>query len=237
MYRKIIYDRYLTTDGFNNFYEIEKQFNAPFYLDSNIKVILPKNKDVKILDIGCGVGRFLKYLQENGYKNIYGVEIGKEQNQFLKDKGFDIYQFDIIEFLKNTKEKFNFVSMFDVLEHFTKEEIVELLPLLKNILNDNGILVIRVPNGEAMFKGGIMYGDFTHETFFTARSMKQIFNIFGFSKINIYPIYPNKHSLKSSIRYYGYKFFEFIYKIGLIFERGGVNDFISTQNILGVIKK
>jgi hypothetical protein len=96
--------------------------------------------------------------------------------------------------------------MFDVLEHFTKEEIVELLPLLKNILKEDGIFVVRVPNGEAMLTGGIMYGDFTHETFFTSKSLKQIFNIFDFSQTKVFPVYPIKHGLKSTIRYYGFKF-------------------------------
>jgi len=221
MYRKKIYKRYLTYDGFKDFDEIEKQFNTPFYLNESVKNVLPQNKDVKILDIGCGFGRFLKYLKDNGYENIYGVEIGEEQNQFLKDKGFTIYQADVIEFLKTTKEKFDFITMFDVLEHFKKEEIVELLALLRDILNDNGTLVVRVPNGEAMYKGSIMYGDFTHEIFFTVKSLKQIFNIFNFSKTEVFPEYPIKHGLKSTIRHYGYRFYEFIYKMGLLFEQGG----------------
>jgi SAM-dependent methyltransferase len=237
MCREEIYKRYLTSDGFNNFDEIEKQYNTSFYLDKNIKNVLPLDKNAKILDLGCGFGRYLKYIQELGYTDIQGVEIGDEQNEFLKNKGFNITQQDIFEFLKNIKDKYDFVTMFDVLEHFTKEEIVELLPLLKNILNDNGILIVRVPNGEAIFKGGIMYGDFTHETFFTAKSLKQIFNIFNFSNIQVFPSYPYKHGLKSTIRYYGYKVCELIYKIGLIFEMGGVNNFISTQNIIGVIRK
>ncbi len=236
MYRKKIYKKYLSTDGLSE-EKIKKLYNSTFYLDENIKANLPQNKEARILDLGCGFGRFLKYLKDNGYKNVYGVEIGKEQNQFLKDKGFNIIQSDILEYLKNTNEKFDFITLFDILEHFTKSEIVELLPLLKNILNDNGVLIVRVPNGEAMFKGGIMYGDFTHETFFTAKSLKQIFNLFGFSKVDVYPTYPIKHGLKSAIRYYGYKFYEIIYKVGLIFEMGGVNQFISTQNIIGVIKK
>ena len=236
-YRERIYERYLTSDGFKNFDEIEKQYNSAFYVDENTENALPINKKAKILDMGCGFGRFLKYLKDSGYTNVQGVEIGEEQNQFLKSKGYTIYQKDIFDFLKTTDEKYDFVSMFDVLEHFTKEEIVELLPLLKDILNDNGRLLIRVPNGEAMYKGGIMYGDFTHETFFTSKSLKQIFNIFEFNNTQVFPVYPIRHGLKSSIRYYGYKFYELIYKMGIVFEMGGAKSFVSTQNILVVVKK
>jgi len=237
MYRKKIYERYLTSDDFSDFEEIEKQFNSKYYPDTNMIGALPKNKDIKILDIGCGFGMYLKYIKNLGYKNLKGVEIGDEQNTFLKDKGFDIIKSDIFEFLRNTNEKFDFVSMFDVLEHFTKIEIVELLLLLKSILNDNGVLVVRVPNGEAMLKGSIMYGDFTHETFFTSKSLKQIFSISNFSDTKIFPVYPIKHGIKSIIRYYGYKCYELIYKVGIVLETGTAKNFVSTQNILGVFKK
>jgi len=237
MYRKKIYERYLTSDDFNNFDEIVNRFNSAYYIDHNIKNNLPKDKNAKILDMGCGFGMFLKHIKSLGYTNIKGVEIGDEQNKFLKNKGFYIIQSDIFEFLKTTDEKFDFVTMFDVLEHFTKEEIVEILPLIKNILNENGKFVFRVPNGEAMLKGSIMYSDFTHETFFTARSLKQIFNIFDFSDTKIYPVYPIKHGIQSTIRYYAYRFYELIYKIGIVFETGGAKNFVSTQNILGVISK
>ena len=237
MYRKKIYERYLTSDNFRDFNDIEKQFNSISYIDQNIIDTLPNDKESRILDMGCGFGGWLKFLKENGYENITGVEVGAEQNQFLKDKGFNVIKSDMVEFLKVTNNKYDVVTMFDVLEHFKKDEIVELIPLLKNIIEDDGGLIIRVPNGEAIFKGSIMYGDFTHETFFTSRSLKQVFNIFGFSDITTYPVYPIKHGLKSTIRYYGYRFYEFIYKVGIIFETGGVNNFISTQNILGIIKK
>jgi SAM-dependent methyltransferase len=217
MYRKKIYERYLISDGFSDFDAIEKQFNSPFYVDENTKHSLPKNKNAKILDIGCGFGRFLKYLKDNGYENIQGIEIGEEQNKFLKNKGYQIIQQDIVKYLKTTNEKFDFISLFDVLEHFTKVEIVELLPLLKNRLEDDGILLIRVPDGEAMYKGGIMYGDFTHEIFFTLKSIKQLFNIFDFNKTDVFLVYPIKHGLKSIIRYYGYRFYELIYKLGIVF--------------------
>ncbi len=237
MYRKKIYERYLTSDDFTDFNEIEKQFNAIYYPDEDVIKRLPKNKNNKILDMGCGYGRYLKHIKSLGYENIKGVEIGDEQNRFLKDKGFEVIQSDIFEFLKSTDEKFDFVSMFDVMEHFNKNEIVELIPLLKNVLNDDGILVIRVPNGEAMLGGSIMYGDFTHETFFTARSIKQLFNVFDFSHTDVFPLYPIRHGLKSKIRYCGYKFYELIYKIGIIFEAGETKNFVSTRNILAIIKK
>ncbi len=236
MYRGI-YKKYLTLDGFKDFEEVEIQFNDKYYLDKNIWNILPKDKSSNILDIGCGFGMYMKHMKSLGFDNIKGVEIGEEQNQFLRGKGFDVLQVDIFDYIKATDLCGAVFNGCDVLEHFTKREIMALLPLMKNILSEKGVLIIRVPNGEAMFNGSIMYGDFTHEVFFTTRSIKQIFNMFDFSSVNVLPVYPVKHGVKSIIRYYGYKFYELIYKIGIIFECGTAKNYNSTRNILGIIKK
>jgi hypothetical protein len=50
MYRKKIYERYLTSEGFSDFDAIEKQFNSPFYVDENTIHSLSKNKNAKILE-------------------------------------------------------------------------------------------------------------------------------------------------------------------------------------------
>ena len=99
---------------------------------------LPKNRNAKILDLGCGYGTFLNALRSLGYKNLYGVEIGKEQSEFLKDKGFKIYQLDILDFLKTSNQTFDCITLFDVLEHFKKDEIVAMIPLLKSRLAGGG---------------------------------------------------------------------------------------------------
>lgn len=36
------------------------------------------NKNSRILDIGCGRGRLLKYLKEHGFNNLYGIDISKK---------------------------------------------------------------------------------------------------------------------------------------------------------------
>jgi 2-polyprenyl-3-methyl-5-hydroxy-6-metoxy-1,4-benzoquinol methylase len=237
MYRKKIYEKYLTSDNYENFDEITKQFETEMHVDSNIIKALPRDKKSKIIDIGCGFGRWLRYLQKNGYENITGVDVGEEQNRFLNQKKITVIKSDIINYLKTTKDRFDVATCFDVLEHFNKNEILELLPLVKNILRNEGVLIIRVPNGEAMFKGGIMYGDFTHETFFTQRSLKQVLSITGFSEVKTYPLRPIKHGLKSTIRHYGFCCYEIIYRVGILFETGSAVNYIATQNFLAVIKK
>ena len=198
---------------------------------------LPKNRNAKILDLGCGYGTFLNALRSLGYKNLYGVEIGKEQSEFLKDKGFKIYQLDILDFLKTSNQTFDCITLFDVLEHFKKDEIVAMIPLLKSRLAGGGVIIVRGPNGEAIFKGSIMYSDFTHETFFTKRSLIQLFKTFGFNDVNVYPIYNFGVTWKAKLAKLIYLSYVNFYKLLLRIDNGeSLVYFVPTQNILGVVR-
>ena len=237
MYRKIMYERYLSSVNITML-ELEENFNRDMVLQKEIENTIPKDKNANILDLGCGYGSFLHTLQKREYKNLFGVEIGEEENRFLNSKGLHVSKLCILEFLKSDIKTYELITLFYVLEHFKKDEIVEILPLLKNRLNDNGKLIVRLPNGEAIFKGSIMYGDFTHETYLTKRSMIQLFHTFGFSSVKIYPTYTFGKTWKAKIAKLIYMSYVKFYKILLKIDNGAsVEHFIPTQNILGVINK
>ena len=237
MYRKIMYERYLSSVNVT-MPELEGNFNTDIVLQKEIENTIPKDKNANILDLGSGYGSFLHTLQKREYKNLFGVEIGEEENRFLNSKGLHVSKLDILEFLKSDIKTYELITLFYVLEHFKKDEIVEILPLLKNRLNDNGKLIVRLPNGEAIFKGSIMYGDFTHETYLTKRSMIQLFHTFGFSSVKIYPTYTFGKTWKAKIAKLIYMSYVKFYKILLRIDNGAsAEHFVPTQNILGVINK
>jgi len=237
MYRKIMYEKYLSSVNVTQD-ELEQNFNRDVYLQPEIENVIPKDKDANILDLGCGYGSFLHTLQKRDYKNLHGVEIGEEQNRFLNSKGLNVSQLDIFEFLKTDTKSYDLITLFDVLEHFKKDEIVELLPLLRDRLSSRGVLIVRLPNGEAIFKGSIMYGDFTHETYLTKRSMMQLFKTFGFSSVDVYPTYSFGKTFKAKIAKFIYMSYVKFYKTLLLIDNGAsVEYFVPTQNILGVMKK
>jgi len=237
MYRKILYERYLSSVNTTK-EQIVANFNAKERLQSEIVSALPLQKDARIVDVGCGCGAFLNVLSGMGYKNISGIEIGKEQCDFLADKGFNIHSIDIIDFFENNKERFDLICMLDVLEHFNKDEIVTLIPLLRASLKQGGTIVLRVPNGEAIFKGSIMYGDFTHETFFTKRSLTQIFATYGFGNIEVFPALEFNNSIKGVLKRALYNSYARMYKFFLSLENPeSVRTFLPSQNIIGVIKR
>lgn len=93
-----------------------------------------------LLDIGCGEGLFMVEAQREGFV-CHGLEPSKKHipNKELKLKIFN-------GFLKKFKPKIKYdvITMLDSLEH-TKDPLGELRAIRK-IINEQGILMIRVPN-------------------------------------------------------------------------------------------
>jgi len=123
--------------------EYYKNYKIPFYLQKR----LPSNKEARILDFGCGFGQILKELRRLGYKNIFGADVDKEAIRFCKSQGFSVIDIsDLNKFVHNYKSYFDMIIMSHVVEHIPKDEIISTLRKLKQVLKDEGIIFIMVPN-------------------------------------------------------------------------------------------
>ncbi len=97
------------------------------------------------LDIGFGDGALLFTAQEYGF-NCIGTDLREENVKIIKNLGIEAYS----ENIENIKfnEKISVVSMMDVLEHVPYPK--KMLSVVSNILEENGIIVISMPNIESM---------------------------------------------------------------------------------------
>lgn len=238
-YREKIYKKYRSVHtihlyGEENINDIKKRFSAWEYY---FLKFLPLDKNVKILDLGCGNGGFVYWLQSIGYINASGVDISEEQVEKAKKLKIDnVFQGNVFNFLTDKKNEYDIIFARDLLEHFDKEEILNLLELIYKSLKNEGILIIQTPNAEGPFAGKYRYADFTHEISFTQSSIRQICLSIGFKNVDVYSQSPVIHGLKSFIRFILWKFIEFCLRIYLLSEtgqRGGV----LTQNLIAVVKK
>jgi len=149
--------------------------------------LLPQDKNVRILDVGCGWGQFLYLLRQKGYNNIEGIDLGHNQIEITKKLGIKAEQIsDLYEYLSNRKESWDIIIASQAIEHFPKNKMLLYLEGLRSALKKNGKIIIGTPN-MALMSGAIQrYTDFTHETGLTERSLEQILHVSGFSNIEIY---------------------------------------------------
>ncbi len=133
------------------------------------------------LEIGIGRGEFLSTLSEKKNLKLFGNEPDKLNcdNIVRKIKKIKVYnsQFEETKF----QEKFDFIFMSHVLEHFI--DIQKIVLKLKTILNDNSYLFIEVPNNinKTMFNES--YKNHPHTIEFSEKSLKLLFEKNGFKII------------------------------------------------------
>ena len=162
--------------------------------------LLPIDRKAAILDIGCGCGEFIYFLQREGFQNARGVDL--DSRQVLQGQSLGVRNLEAghaEDVLQRSVESFDSIVAIDVLEHIPKAKIIEVLGLIRQALRVGGKLICQVPNLAAFYQP-LFYMDFTHETPFTGSSLKQALQMAGFSNIHVYPAGPLTHGLKSSLR-------------------------------------
>lgn len=200
----------------------------------------PSDRDARILDIGCGHGALIYFAREGGYRNVRGVDGSLEQIAAAQNLGIEgIEQKDIFDALKlQDNDSLDMAIVFDVIEHFTRDELIPLVDELRRVLKPGGRLLVHVPNGEALFSGRMRYWDITHEMAFTRTSLGQLFLASGFSSVDCFEDEPAVHGLKSAARWMLWKIFRLLLRLYIAAETGdGSREHIFSQNLLAVIIK
>jgi SAM-dependent methyltransferase len=203
----------------------------------DIRPVLPEPHSGPVVDIGCGQGELVRLLLSDGYKAM-GIDASPEQVAIARAVGLScIQEGDYREMLANTGGRFAAIVATDLLEHLTKPEVLEPLDLVKAALMAGGVFIARVPNAGSPFGGHIRYGDFTHESSYTARSVRQIMAAVGFGSVKILPCPPIAHGLVSAARVALWKPISALYRIALAVETGDLRGQIVTQNMTFIVCK
>lgn len=158
---------------------LQHQFHTPRY----VIPYLPKNKDAFILDIGCGVGNFVgDCVVTHGRINVKGIDISDDAVNYARSINLPVEKIEsIASFAKASAEKYDFILMSHVLEHLDKKTIVDTLRIIKDeLLQDDGVLFIAVPNAQSSTHAYWAYEDFTHTLLFTTGSLMYVMKSSGF---------------------------------------------------------
>lgn len=187
-----------------------------------IRQHLPPDRSVRILDLGCGHGAFVHFLREAGYQTVVGIDDSAQQVELaakLRIPG--IRRGDLMDELSAmSPQSQDVVIAYDVIEHFEKSEIVQLVQAVYRVLSREGRWIIHTCNGESPFGGASRYGDFTHEVGFTRNSIHQLLSAFGFRSVRCYEDQPAVHGLKSATRWTLWKILRSIMRMYCAVETG-----------------
>jgi len=111
--------------------------------DAIIKLVSQKNKNSKILDIGCAGGALLLDLKELGFTNLTGLDVSENAIAVSKKRGLhNVYLMDGSD-PSFEKETFDIIISSDSLEHMSDDK-----KALKNwyqLLKSHGELIVFVP--------------------------------------------------------------------------------------------
>lgn len=195
---------------------------------------LPKYKEARILDLGCGDGAFVHYLQRQGYSQAEGIDLSHEQIAEGQNIGIkNIQVADAFNYLQTISKPFDMIVARDLIEHFTRQEAFDLITLIQRCLSKDGRFMMQVPNGQGLYYTSIFYGDYTHEMAYTTTSVRQLFLNTGFREIHCYPTGPVPHSWKGKIRTFLWRWKVMTLRFWKMVETGNP-DGIFTSNLIAV---
>lgn len=190
----------------------EQYFSERDSLDPNIAqslaIFLKDNAIERVLDVGCGTGRFVRFLNDNGSSAI-GCDVYKEaliaarkinkKNTIIKASASKL------PFKKNS---FDMLTAVSLIEHLTKKESKAFILEAKRVLKPRGFIFIVTPNFASPWrfiqgKKWFGYSDPTHINFFTPLSLASLLKEYGFYK----PKFWFKTNDKTSRKFINYLLF------------------------------
>ena len=120
----------------------------------------------KVLDIGCGIGRNLRYLNR---PDALGVDHNEASVEFTKQLGFQaVSSYEFEKMLPALRETFDSILISHVIEHMSPENALNLLTAYLPALKKGGRVILICPQQRG-YKS-----DETHETYFGRAMLEEL---------------------------------------------------------------
>jgi cyclopropane fatty-acyl-phospholipid synthase-like methyltransferase len=128
-----------------------------------------------VLELGCGVGLFLAYLQAKGITDFVGIDNDPNVTGYMPPEISEkVINGDIWAEIENLGRRFDRIVLLDVFEHFSFVEGQQLLLLLKEKLTLDGKIILRVPNAASPFGLQYQFGDVTHKAAYGPGALQHV---------------------------------------------------------------
>ncbi len=153
--------------------------------------------DLPVLDLGCGRGEWLTYVQTMGLP-ARGIDLNPVMVAAAKEHGLKVEVADLISALKNTSDaSCKAITSFHVAEHLPFEVLFQAVGESWRALTKDGLLIMETPNPENILVGShTFYHDHTHRNPLTPSSMEFLFRFWGFRNVRIKRLSPYPDSAR-----------------------------------------
>lgn len=142
---------------------------------------------MKIADIGCATGDFLRFLKEEGYCDLTGIDPSPACVDFLRECGLAAKQAVVNEL--NGEEHFDLIRLNMVLEHVV--DLNGFIEHIKQELLPGGFLYVSVPSVEGFSQvDNCPFQEFSveHINYFSAQSLENFMNKYSFRLLGYHTI-------------------------------------------------
>jgi 2-polyprenyl-3-methyl-5-hydroxy-6-metoxy-1,4-benzoquinol methylase len=165
---------------------LKKALLLPFYIrfllhERNLKK-LPWHGEGRILDVGCGTGRFLEWMRDHGWKT-WGIDISPAATEKARSKHLNVESGDLLKTDRYESDFFDVVTMWDVFEHLA--EPIATLRKAFSLLKPGGRIVAGMPNIDSI--PAKLFGKYwfpleipRHLVHYSPTTVKRVFAAAGF---------------------------------------------------------
>jgi len=202
---------------------------------------LPKDRGSRGLDLGCGSGRLLALLLDNGFENVVGIDIDRKVIDAapagLRDRMTSID--DLTSYLAQHEGEFDFIIAKDVLYYFPRHEVRARMQEIARALKPGGVILAEVFNGALTTAPYTAAKDLGIQTMYTEHSLRQLLEAGSLDVVAVAGIRSGKrgarrllYDLIASAWHWGMRLIQLL-------ERGidPQNPRIFTKSLLGVAKR
>jgi cyclopropane fatty-acyl-phospholipid synthase-like methyltransferase len=178
------YQYQATARGIHSLEDVQRNAHEKAYLyDRIVLPWLPIDKTSRLAELACGHGSFLCWLKERGFTRLEGIDSSSEQVAFA-GRVAPVHQVEVNDWLASQKDaSCAALIAIDLIEHLSKDAFVELLKNAYRVLEPNGKLIVRYPNGESPLVGRNLFNDITHVWTYTPNCLNSLASMHRFAKV------------------------------------------------------
>ncbi len=196
------------------------------YDDFCRRFIVGTKEGRRLLDVGCGLGFFVKRISNFPKWDVFGYEISPAAVDFAKNKlGLKNIFCGKVEDSNFKKQSFDIITLWDVIEHIPDSS--PLLSYLHSILKNDGILFMHTPNVKVMLpmakltkllfgmKRNLHYLEAKdHMNLYSVKTIRMLLQNSGFNKVAFIHLSPIQSVAGSKSKY-----LRFIKNLYVVFSR------------------